>query len=584
MKQILKQIRKEDRWEFFRIVVLNIAVALTSSVSIVMLIPMLELLDVSVGSGSAMQNLLRPFMALSYAQKTAAIIAVFVLLLLARAFLQKAATVRMNMYLEKYEMQMRKELYDAVGGASWQALSQKPYTDLINLFTVQCRQARTCLQMIISLLGSVVSAAMQLAIAFWMSLPVTVMILAVGGGFLALFNPILKRSKAYGKKGIDTLRALHREVQNQLYSVKEIRAYGVEQAHEDYFDNVSRECYDTSLKMTQLRVMPQFCYAAAAAVLVALAFAFSVLVMDTGTAELMVLVYVFSRLWPIFSSWQGLLQNIQSSLPAFEIVRTAIVELQNDEPEPEQKGGSLSFEHDVAFDKVCFTYKNSTNEVLHDVSFTLPRGSVTALVGRSGAGKSTTADLLLGLLRPTEGSIRVDGHALQPDEQRMWRKSIGYIPQEPLILNATVRENLSRFHPQATEEDMIDALKKSLAWPVLEKLPEGLNTVLGDKGMRLSGGERQRIVLARVLMGDPKLIILDEATSALDYESETFVRETIRELRGKATVLIIAHRLATIRGADRAIVLENGTIAEQGTMEDLLNRKDGYLWRMLRAE
>ncbi|MBQ1264231.1 MAG: ABC transporter ATP-binding protein, partial [Oscillospiraceae bacterium] len=286
----------------------------------------------------------------------------------------------------------------------------------------------------------------------------------------------------------------------------------------------------------------------------------------------------------MFSSWQGQLQNIQSAVPSFETVRTAIIELQDDSSEPKQKDGQMPFEHEVAFDGVCFTYKNSSEEVLHDVSFVLPCGSVTALAGPSGAGKSTTADLLLGLLRPTKGNICVDGHALQADEQRMWRKSIGYIPQEPLILNATVRENLSRFHPQATEADMIDALKKSLAWPVIEKLPQGLDTVLGDKGIRLSGGERQRIVLARVLMGAPRLIILDEATSALDYESETFVRETIRQLRGKATVLIIAHRLATIRGADRAIVLENGTIAEQGNMEELLERKDGYLWRMLKAE
>ena len=131
---------------------------------------------------------------------------------------------------------------------------------------------------------------------------------------------------------------------------------------------------------------------------------------------------------------------------------------------------------------------------------------------------------------------------------------------------------------------MIDALKRSLAWPVIEKLPLGLDTVLGDKGVRLSGGERQRIVLARVLMGNPKLIILDEATSALDYASENFVRETIRSLRGNATVLIIAHRMATIRGADRAIVLLNGKIAEQGSMQELLRKEDSYLAQMVSVE
>ena len=131
---------------------------------------------------------------------------------------------------------------------------------------------------------------------------------------------------------------------------------------------------------------------------------------------------------------------------------------------------------------------------------------------------------------------------------------------------------------------MIEALKRSLAWPFVEKLPKGLDTVLGDKGTRISGGERQRIVLARVLMGNPKLIILDEATSALDYESESFVRETIRSLQGETTVLIIAHRMATIRGADRAIVLLNGQIAEQGSLEELLKKEDTYLAKMVNME
>jgi ATP-binding cassette subfamily C protein len=131
---------------------------------------------------------------------------------------------------------------------------------------------------------------------------------------------------------------------------------------------------------------------------------------------------------------------------------------------------------------------------------------------------------------------------------------------------------------------MIDALKRSLAWPFIEKLPEGLDTVLGDKGVRLSGGERQRIVLARVLLGNPRFIILDEATSALDYESESFIRETIRSLRNKTTVLVIAHRMATIRGADRAIVILDGKIAEQGSLQELLQKENSYLAKMVSVE
>ena len=584
MRQILKTVWQMDKKNFLLILLLNIGVALMGSVSIVMLIPMLDLLEISIGDSSGMGMLLQPFAGLTYLQRASTVIGIFVVIMLLRAVLNAFASVRQNAYFERYEMSLRKDLHGAVAAANWETLSEKPGAELINLFLVQCRQARACLQMTVSMIASLFTALLQLVIALWMSLPVTVMALLVGGGFLLLFRPFLVKSKKFGEKAIGVTRDLYWEVQNQLNSVKEIRAYGVEEHHEQLFTSISQESYDVNLQNTQLRVIPQLCYSVAAAVLIALAFVYSVLILDTGTAQLVILVYIFSRLWPLFSSVQGQLQSIQSCVPAYETIQTAIADLQRGVREPESQVGVLPFFREVAFRGVGFTYQNGDEEVLHDVSFTLPFGSVTALVGPSGAGKSTTADLLLGLLHPTTGKIFVDDVPLSEENMGLWRKEIGYIPQEPLILNTTVRENLLRFHPEATEEDMIAALKQSLAWHVVEKLPGGLDTVLGDRGVRLSGGERQRIVLARVLMGKPRLIILDEATSALDYESETFIRETIRSLGTGTTVLVIAHRMATIRGADRAVVLENGKVAEQGSLQELIGKENGYLGTMACVE
>ena len=584
MKQILKTVWQADKKNFLLILFLNIGVALTGSVSIVMLIPMLDLLNVSVGNSGALGILLQPFEGMTYMERAIAIIAVFVVLLLLRAVLSSFATIKQNAYLERYELSLRSDVHKALGSAGWEALSQKTSSQLIQLIVVQCRQAKSCLQIIIAFLASLISALMQIAIAFWMSIPVTIMAMAVGTGFLFLFRPFQKKSKEYGKKAMEVNWDLHYEIYNQLSSVKEIRAYGVQKHHNKLFEEISKKYYDISLRTTQLSVIPQLCYSVAAAVLIALAFVYSVLILDTGTAQLMVLVYIFSRLWPVFSAWQGQIQNIQSTIPAYETIQAGIEELKQGVQEPEVLDEDLSFTNQVSFDNVGFTYQNGSEEVLRGVSFDLPCGSVTALVGPSGAGKSTTADLLLGLLRPTRGRILVDDKVLDAQTLGTWRKAIGYIPQEPLILNATVRENLTRFHPEASEEEMIDALKRSLAWPVIEKLPLGLDTILGDNGFRLSGGERQRIVLARVLMGKPKLIILDEATSALDYESESFVRKTIRSLRNQTTVLIIAHRMATIRGAERAVVLLDGKIAEQGTMQELLEKEDSYLAKMVSVE
>lgn len=584
MKKLFSDIWRLDSKSLCRLLLLNIAVALTGSVSVVMLVPMLDLLEISVGDSGTMHMLLRPFAAMPYLQRALAIISIFVILLLVRAVLNRFAAIRQNEFLERYEKNLRHQLYSGISEAQWELLSDKKHTDLVNLMVTQTRQVRFCVQWMISLIVSSVSAIMQLTIACFMSLPVTLMVLLVGAAFLWMFLPFQKRSRSYGEQAVEATRALHREIQNQLGGIKEIRAYGVEQEQTRVFDEISRENYETGLKLTQLRVRPQLLYSIAAAVLIAFAFAVSVIVLDTGTAQLVVMVYIFSKLWPMFSSMQGQLQNIQSYIPAYEKIQDMLQRLASDKDVPGEDAAQLDFYRQVAFRNIRFHYRDGHGEVLRDVSFELPFGSVTALVGRNGAGKSTAADLLLGLLTPTEGQILVDDVPLSRENIRAWRRCIGYVPQDPLILDATIRENLLRFHPDATEADMIHALKQAMAWPFIEKLEKGLDTVLGTKGLGLSGGERQRLVLARVLIGKPKLIILDEATSALDYENETVFRSLIRSLAGETTILLIAHRLSTIRDADRAVVLEKGEVVESGAMSQLLQSKDGYLARMISVE
>ena len=231
-----------------------------------------------------------------------------------------------------------------------------------------------------------------------------------------------------------------------------------------------------------------------------------------------------------------------------------------------------------------FAYRDSDDATLRNMNLTLRRGETLALLGRNGAGKTTAVNLLLGFLLPQSGKITVDGETLTEGNLRAWRRQAGYVPQDPLILNASVRENLTRFHPGATEEQLVSALKAAMAWEFVSRLPEGLDTALGDRGIRLSGGERQRIVLARVLLGRPSLIILDEATNALDYESEMAFRKVIQSMSGNTAVVLIAHRLATVRMADRAAVLENGRIVEEGTICDLLAESNGYLVGMVGVE
>lgn len=574
---------RRDKKGFLSILLLNIAVSMTSGISIVMLVPMLGLLDISQASVSALSVITAPLQGLSYATQVCVLIALYFCLVVFKALLSRALSLRESSFLEDYTYNLRDGLYRLVSRADWEKLAASRQSDTINLFTSQCSQVSRGVAEVIHLISSVFSAAVQLAVAVWLSLPVTLFVIVCGGAYVFAFRRMFRISKEHGEEMIRISRSLYAELFSQLRSIKETRAYHVEREHAALFDEISDQCRQATLKYVRQQSIPSAVYSCAAAFMIGVIFVVCVLFFRMDTARLMVLVYVFMRLWPVFSGFYGRIQSILSCVPAFEKLQEAFDSLKQRSEEPRELS-PLSFEREIVFDRVSFAYQGSEEKVLSDVSFTLRKGTITALVGRSGAGKTTAADLLLGFLVPTSGEIRIDGVPLTRENLSAWRHSMGYIPQEPLILNASVRENLTRFHPGATQDAMIEALKRAQVWPLIEGMKDGLDTQLGDEGVRLSGGERQRIVLARVLLGNPRLIIMDEATSAMDYESETAVRQAIRALGSDVTVLVIAHRLATVRTAEYAVVIEDGTVSESGALRDLFAAENSYLSRLLYVE
>lgn len=235
----------------------------------------------------------------------------------------------------------------------------------------------------------------------------------------------------------------------------------------------------------------------------------------------------------------------------------------------------IRFTRDIVFDRVSFRYGTDA-EVLTDVSFRLPKGQVLAIVGPSGAGKSTLVDLLPRFNEPRSGQILIDGVPLSTIQRKSLRASLGVVSQDTVLLNDTVRANIAFGSPSATRAQVEAAANAANAAEFVAALPLGYETVLGERGTRLSGGQRQRISIARALLRDPPILILDEATSALDPESERLVQEAIERLMRDRTVLVIAHRLATVRNADQILVLENGRAIEHGTHAALIERNGLY--------
>ncbi len=230
----------------------------------------------------------------------------------------------------------------------------------------------------------------------------------------------------------------------------------------------------------------------------------------------------------------------------------------------------------IEYDDVHFTYPTRPDiPVLKGLSFNVEPGQKVALVGTSGAGKSTIVQLLLKFYQINEGEIRVDGKSVRDYNTTAYRRNIAIVPQEVILFGGSIRENILYGKPGASEEEIIEAARKANAWDFIQTFPEGMDTLVGERGVKLSGGQRQRIAIARAILKDPAILLLDEATSSLDAESEKMVQDALYKLMRGRTSIIIAHRLATIRDVDQIFVIENGRIIEQGTHDELSGREDG---------
>lgn len=272
----------------------------------------------------------------------------------------------------------------------------------------------------------------------------------------------------------------------------------------------------------------------------------------------------------------GVFTQIQRFLGATEELFELFNETEENLPQPHTVSPEINLEGKITFKDLSFRYPNRPDEqVLTNINMTIDKNQVIALVGSSGAGKSTIAALILRLYEPSSGEILFDGHSSREFSLTSLRKQIALVPQDIFLFGGTIRENIAYGKPGATDEEIMLAAQKANAIEFIDRFPEKFNTVVGERGTQLSGGQRQRVAIARAVLKDPRILILDEATSSLDSESERLVQEALERLMEGRTSVVIAHRLSTIREADRIFVIDNGQIAEQGTHEELIRLNNG---------
>ncbi len=291
-------------------------------------------------------------------------------------------------------------------------------------------------------------------------------------------------------------------------------------------------------------------------------------------AEVATIIYAMVKIIPLVKEIASQNNSLHGFIPSYE----QICDINNTAMLHSQKSGNIIFkrlDRGITLENINFSYPNR-EPVLRDINIMIKKGRMVALTGKSGAGKSTLVDLLMGFYQPTNGVVSVDSLPLPQYDIYSFRQRIGYVPQNIVLFNTSIRNNLMWSCDTATQEGVVEACKIANAHDFIMQLPEGYNTVVGDRGVRLSTGQQQRICLARALVRKPELLILDEATSNLDNESEAYIKQAISDLAHKVTIVVIAHRLSTIVLADWIYVIEEGVVTEEGTYSELIDRKGSF--------
>ena len=372
-----------------------------------------------------------------------------------------------------------------------------------------------------------------------------------------------------GQKQTTLLISLLTRLTDTLQSVKPLKAMAREDLANAVLDmettRLNRALQQQVLSGTLLNLTQDEMFT----IIIALGMYLALVHYDMQLSTVMVLVVLLGKGLSQMGKVQKQYQKMVVCESAYWSLHSAIKQAE-DAHETLGSGITPHLESSIRLVDVGFAYNEAS--ILQNLSMDIPAGSLTTLVGPSGAGKTTVIDLIIGLFRPQSGTISIDGHKLDEIDLKGWRSKIGYVPQENLLLHDTVLHNITLGDPELDETDAESALRAASAWDFVDSLPDGLYSMVGERGAKLSGGQRQRIMIARALAHQPVLLILDEATSALDPESESAICNTIEGLKGKLTILAISHQQAIIDYADRIYRLQDGQ-ATRLARQDLSNRK-----------
>lgn len=475
-----------------------------------------------------------------------------------------------------YTREIQKQSFEHALDASVEYFDQEGSDDILNAIVTQAEYAGRTIRFIINFLEQLFLALMYLGVAFVLGPLLTLFAVVFLGGFSVLFRYVVEPGYELGDKVADANEGVQEAAQAGIQGIRDTKLFGLKhELFNDFLDAVNQYAR-SSIKLRRNEQAITSFYNLLTAISVFVLIYLAIVLTDMSLGRLGIFLFAMFRLGPKVSNLNSYLYKIENNLPHLVRAQEFINKLEaNREPDTEKEPVPEEVQT-VEFDDIRFSYEGQEEEALSEVSFGLEKGEFIGFVGQSGAGKSTIVSLLTRLYEPDSGEIRANDrpiHKMCVDE---WRSLIAVVRQDPFIFNNSLRYNLTIGNQDVSREELDRITRITRVDEFFDELSDGYNTQLGENGVRLSGGQRQRIALARALLKDADLLVLDEATSDLDSNLEQQVQESIEKMERDYSIIGIAHRLSTVKNADRIYTVDEGEIVETGQHEQLINNDGQY--------
>lgn len=543
-----------------------IVMGLTQGIGLLMLIPFLQLIGIGDSAPQGIVAIIgKIWLFTGIPLSLPMVLAVYVGIVSTYAVIQRWSTILNSKLAHAFTRKLRDDLFRSMARVQWLRFIQIRGSDINHVMTSNLTTIDNGTYGLFALISTVFVVFVHIIIAMMLSFPLTCVVIVSSALLLLVLRPLNRRSYELGEQWRQTMAALFGVLMDHLSGMKVAKSFGAEDRHIRSFCSLSGNLEQQANRFAGILSSTGMYYEIGGVAVVSVFFLVGVQILEIPVSRLLIMLFLFASLVPMFSWMQRTWQGTLNMLPAYKAVLEMHEKFHSaEEPQIFGQVNPIELETGVEFRGVSFKYdKEDENFVLDHIDLFIRARETTAILGPSGGGKSTFADVLIGLLTPDIGQVLLDGKPLEGSVLHSWRKSVGYVPQESMLFHETLKENLRWASPESSEEDIWNALQMASAADFVKRLPEGLMTIVGDRGVRLSGGQRQRIALARALLRKPTLLLLDEATSNLDSKNEQRIIQAMQELRGKMTVVFISHRESVVECSDRVVVIEGGRALEQ---------------------